>query len=223
MEFINLESLLHNYGPAAVYAIVALIIFAESGLFFGFFLPGDSLLLTIGLVAYKFPDQINVWFLLPLLFGAAVLGDNVGYWFGRKAGPPLFSREQSLLFRPKNLLAAKAFYEKHGGKTIVLARFMPFIRTFAPIVAGAVAMDYKRFMFFNLFGGLIWAVGLTLAGYWLGSIFPPETLDRYFLVIVIAVVLISVAPTALHLWQEHGSEIMARLRGGRVSKQEPEA
>jgi len=193
------------------------IIFAESGLFFGFFLPGDSLLLTVGLFAYK--GLLNIWILLPLLFAAAVLGDNVGYWFGRKTGKPLFSREKSLLFRPKNLLAAKAFYEQHGGKTIILARFMPFIRTFAPIVAGAVEMDYRKFMIFNLIGGFIWAIGLTLAGYGLGSLFPPEVLDKYFLVIVVLVIGISVLPTFIHLWQDNREAIIAQLKA-RLGKAE---
>lgn len=207
-----LETIFSQYGVMALYVVLFAVIFAESGLFFGFFLPGDSLLLTVGLFAYKYPDRLNLWVLLPLLFVAAVLGDNVGYWFGRKAGPPLFRREKSLLFRPKNLLAAHAFYEKHGGKTIILARFMPFIRTFAPIVAGAVEMHYQRFMIFNLVGGLLWAVGVTMSGYALGSVFPPETLDRYFLIIVVAVIAISVLPTALHLWGDNKEQILAWVK-----------
>src|SRR5512136_812922 len=177
MNFIPLERLIADYGPVAVYCILFAIIFAESGLFFGFFLPGDSLLLTAGLLAFKGvmvggeEVKLNLLVLMPLLFVAAVLGDNVGYWFGRKVGPPLFRRPQSILFRPKNLQAAKAFYDKHGGKTITIARFMPFIRTFVPIVAGAVGMEWRRFTFFNLFGGLLWAVGVTLTGFWLAHIF----------------------------------------------------
>jgi membrane-associated protein len=206
MDFLDPRFLIETFGYLGLFAIV----FAESGLFFGFFLPGDSLLLTAGLFAYK--GLLNIWWLLPLLFVAAVLGDNVGYWFGRKAGPPLFKREESLLFKRKNLLAARAFYEKHGGKTIVLARFMPFIRTFAPIVAGAVEMDYRRFMLFNLLGGLFWAIGVTLAGFFLGSIFPPEVLDRYFVVIVLVVIVLSVLPTAIHLWQDNRPAILGWLR-----------
>lgn len=206
MDFLDPRSLIETFGYLGLFVIV----FAESGLFFGFFLPGDSLLLTAGLFAYK--GLLNVWWLLPLLFAAAVLGDNVGYWFGRKAGPPLFNREESLLFKRKNLLIARAFYDRHGGKTVVLARFMPFIRTFAPIVAGAVEMDYRRFMFFNLVGGLFWAVGVTLAGFFLGSIFPPELLDRYFVVIVLTVIVVSVLPTAIHLWQDNRRAILGWLR-----------
>jgi membrane-associated protein len=203
MEFLDPRTLLESFGYVGLF----LIVFAESGLFFGFFLPGDSLLLTAGLFAYK--GDLNLWILLPLTFIGAVLGDNVGYWFGRKAGPPLFRREASLLFKPKNLLAAKHFYDRHGGKTIVLARFMPFIRTFAPIVAGAVQMEYRRFMFFNLVGGLLWGIGVTLAGYLLGSLFPPEVLDRYFILIVLIVILLSVMPTGVHLWRDNRSAIMA--------------
>ncbi len=203
---LNPEKLILSAGYIGLFAII----FAESGLFFGFFLPGDSLLLTAGLLALK--GYLDIWVLLPLLFIAAVLGDNVGYWFGAKAGPRIFNRDDSLLFRRKNLLAAKAFYEKHGGKTIVLARFTPFIRTFAPIVAGAAEMQYRRFFTFNLIGGLLWAVGVTIAGYFLGTIFPPEVLDRYFLYIIAVVIFLSVLPTLIHLWREERHEIAAAIR-----------
>jgi len=196
LEFLDPRHLIETYGYLGVF----LIIFAECGLFFGFFLPGDSLLLTAGLFAYK--GFLDIGLLLPLLYSATILGDSTGYWIGRKAGRPLFDREGTLLFRRKNLLAAKAFYERHGGKTVIMARFMPFIRTFAPMVAGAVEMPYKRFLTFSIIGGLVWAVGVTLAGYWLGSLFPPETLDRYFLIIVAIVIVLSVTPSALHVWKE---------------------
>jgi membrane-associated protein len=199
LEFLDPHKLIEAFGPFP-YIGLFMVVFAESGLFFGFFLPGDSLLLTAGLFAYK--GLLDIRILLPLLFTAAVLGDNVGYWFGRKTGPLLFKREESLFFRPKNLLAAKAFYDRHGGKTIILARFMPFVRTFAPIVAGAVNMDYRSFMFYNLVGGVLWAVGVTLAGYGLGSLFPPETLDRYFTLIVLVVIVLSVLPTLIHILKE---------------------
>lgn len=203
-----------------------LIIFAESGLFFGFFLPGDSLLLTAGLLASKTNPATGLpWFdiriLLVLLFVAAVLGDNVGYWFGAKTGPRIFNRENSLLFRRRNLLKAKEFYDKHGGKTIVLARFMPFIRTFAPIVAGAVEMEYRRFVFFNLFGGLVWAIGVTTAGYTLGHILPTEVIERYFLVVIAAVILISAAPAVIHVWQDSRHEIFAAVRGVLSGRKKP--
>jgi membrane-associated protein len=198
---IDLIELIRTVGYVGIIAII----FAESGLFFGFFLPGDSLLLTAGLLAAR--GELNLWILLLTLAPAAILGDNVGYWFGKKAGPPIFNRENSLLFRRKNLLAAKAFYDKHGGKTITIARFMPFIRTFAPIVAGAVEMEYRRFMFFNLLGGLVWAVGVTLAGYFLGQTIPPEVLDKYFLIILAAVIFISALPAMIHAWREYRHEV----------------
>jgi len=219
MNFIDVGKLISEYGATVVYVILFAIIFAESGLFFGFFFPGDSLLLTAGLFAYKGVElagggelKLSLWVLVPLLFVAAVVGDNVGYWFGRRVGPPLFKRPQSLLFRPKNLQAAKAFYDKHGGKTITLARFMPFIRTFVPIVAGAVSMEWRRFMFFNLFGGLIWAAGVIMAGYTLGRLVPPNVLDRYFLVIVVVVIVVSLMPAFIHLWREERHEIFAFIK-----------
>jgi len=187
------------------------IIFAESGLFFGFFLPGDSLLLTAGLLAAQ--GSLHLGLLLPILPVAAILGDNVGYWFGKKAGPAIFNRENSLLFRRKNLLAARDFYERHGGKTIMLARFMPFIRTFAPIVAGAAEMHYQRFVFFNILGGLLWATGVTLAGYFLGNSIPADKLDKYFLAIVLVVILISALPAMIHVWKEYRGEAVQFIRG----------
>ncbi len=219
MSFLDPRTLLTSFGYVGLFCII----FAESGLFFGFFFPGDSLLLTAGLFAKVGPSvgvHLNIWYLMPLVFVAAVLGDNVGYWFGRKAGPPLFKREESLLFKPKNLLAAKAFYDKHGGKTIILARFMPFIRTFAPIVAGAVDMHYQSFLVYNTVGGLLWGVGVTVAGYVLGSLIPPDVLDKYFLLIVIVVILLSVLPAAWHLWKQNREAILDRIKGRTAKKSE---
>jgi membrane-associated protein len=202
---IDLVELIRTIGYIGIIAII----FAESGLFFGFFLPGDSLLLTAGLLAAR--GELSLPILLLTLPPAAILGDNVGYWFGKKAGPPIFSRENSLLFRRKNLLAAKAFYDKHGGKTITIARFMPFIRTFAPIVAGAVEMNYRRFIFFNFLGGLLWAAGVTFAGYYLGQTIPPEVLDKYFLIILIVVILVSASPALIHAWREYRHEVWDQI------------
>jgi len=195
----DLAQIIQTVGYIGLFAIV----FAESGLFFGFFLPGDSLLLTAGLLASQ--GKLDIGILLVILSVAAILGDNVGYWFGKKTGSRIFSRDESLLFRRKNLLAAQAFYERHGGKTIVLARFMPFIRTFAPIVAGAVEMPFRRFFTFNLVGALLWAVGVTLAGYYLGQTIPD--IDRYFLVVVGAVILISALPAGIHMVKEYGPAV----------------
>jgi membrane-associated protein len=208
---LNLEQLIEHVGYAGLFAIV----FAESGLFFGFFLPGDSLLLTAGLLASR--GILNVVILIPILFIAAVLGDTVGYWFGAKTGPLIFRREESLLFKPKNLLAAKAFYDKHGGKTITLARFMPFIRTFAPIVAGAAEMEYRRFLLFNFLGGVGWAIGMTCLGYYLGSALGHvEGIDKYFTLLVLAFFFIPGLPTLLHVWRDNKDKVFdwvnARLR-----------
>ncbi len=212
---LDLEQLILTVGYTGLVAIV----FAESGLFFGFFLPGDSLLLTAGLLASR--DLLSFPILLVILFPAAVLGDSVGYWFGAKAGPPLFQREKSLFFKPKNLLAAKAFYDKHGGKTITLARFMPFIRTFAPIVAGAVGMEYRRFLAFNLLGGVVWAMGMTSLGYYLGSALGHvEGIDHYFTLLVLAFFFIPGIPTLIHLWKDNREKIFGWInkRLGREDK-----
>jgi membrane-associated protein len=205
---VNIEEMLLSAGPTVAYILLFIIIFAESGLFFGFFLPGDSLLLTVGVLAHE--GFLNIWILLPLLFIAAVAGDNVGYWFGQKTGPKIFNRPNSFLFRRENLLKAREFYEQHGGKTIILARFMPFIRTFAPIVAGAVEMEYRKFFMYNLVGGVVWAIGVTLAGYFLAATIPEEILERYFLLIIAAVVLISALPTLIHLWQDYRARAQRR-------------
>src|SRR3989338_2564894 len=134
---------------------VVLIIFVESGLFFGFFLPGDSLLFTAGFLASQ--GLISIWWLLILCFFAAVAGDSIGYWFGKKTGPMIFTREDSMFFHRKHVEKAKAFYERYGRKTIVLARFIPIVRTFAPIVAGVAGMEYKVFLAYNVVGGFIWS------------------------------------------------------------------
>ena len=212
----SLEQIVITFGYAGLFSII----FAESGLFFGFFLPGDSLLLTAGLLAWKIDPKtgqpyLNLLVLLIILPVAAILGDNVGYWFGKKTGPRIFNRENSRLFKRKNLLAAKAFYDKHGGKTLVLARFMPFIRTFVPIVAGAVEMPYRRFFTWNVLGGVLWGVGVTLVGYAIGTFFgatvDPETLDKYFLLLIIAVIFISALPAMIHLWRDNKDEILQKL------------
>jgi membrane-associated protein len=213
----DLVKLIETVGYVGIFAII----FAESGLFFGFFLPGDSLLLTAGLLASR--GILNEFILVPGLFIAAVLGDQVGYWFGAKTGPLIFSRDNSLLFRRKNLLAAKAFYEKHGGKTVTLARFVPFIRTFAPIVAGAAEMNYRRFVMFNLLGGFGWAVCVTLLGYFLGKVFGNiEGVDRYFTLLVLAFFFIPGLPGLIHLWNDYKDDVLAWLKK-RFARQAPEA
>ena len=171
------------------------IVFAESGLFVGFFLPGDSLLFTAGFLASQ--GFLNIWILAPLAFIAAILGDNFGYAFGRRVGPAIFTRERSLFFHKEYLERARIFYEAHGGKAIVLARFLPVIRTFAPILAGVGRMRWPTFLFYNVIGAVLWAIGLTFLGFYLGNAIP--NIDRYLVPIVLVIVIISSLPTLLHL------------------------
>jgi membrane-associated protein len=190
-----------QYGLIFAYIVLFFIIFAESGLLIGFFLPGDSLLFTAGFLASQ--GYMNIYVLVIGFFLAAVIGDSVGYLFGHKVGKRLFQRENSLLFHKDNLLKAKAFYEKHGGKTIILARFIPMVRTFAPIIAGIGDMHYRTFLAYNVIGGVFWAIGITLAGYFLGRLIP--NVDRYLLPIVLVIIVLSVAPTAYHILKDPDS------------------
>jgi membrane-associated protein len=165
------------------------IVFAETGLMVGFFLPGDSLLVTAGVFAAA--GKLSILWLNVLLIAAAILGDTVGYWIGRKAGPALFNRPRSRFFNPAHLRRAHDFYEKHGGKTIILARFMPIVRTFAPVVAGMAKMEYRRFVSFNVFGGILWVLSMTLIGYYLGQ-FP--WVKKNIEIVIIIVVFLSILP-----------------------------
>lgn len=188
---------------------IAAIVFAESGLFFGFFLPGDSLLFTAGFLASQ--GFLDIALLSVVCVVAAILGDSVGYTFGRRLGPRLFNRDDSVWFQRKHLERAHAFYEKHGGKAIVLARFMPVVRTFAPIVAGAGFMHYPKFLAYNVLGGILWGAGVTWAGYFLGNAIPD--IDKYLLPIIALIIVVSIAPSAIHVWRESGTEITAWVRG----------
>ncbi|MDR3623844.1 MAG: VTT domain-containing protein [Chlamydiales bacterium] len=171
-----------------------LIIFAESGLLIGFFLPGDSLLFTAGFLAAQ--DFLSLPVLVITCFIAAIIGDGVGYACGIRFGKKLFCKKDSFLFHKNNLLKAQAFYEKHGGKAIILARFVPIIRTFAPIIAGIGTMPYKKFLIYNIVGGILWAMGLPITGYYLGKVIP--NIDHYLLPIIIAIILISLSPALFH-------------------------
>lgn len=171
------------------YALLFAIVFAETGLLIGFFLPGDSLLFTIGVVAGA--GDLNVYLIMALLIVAAIVGDAVGYTLGRQAGPRVFSRGDSRFFRREHLLQTKAFYEKHGGKTIIYARFVPIVRTFAPFVAGVAGMPYTRFAAFNIIGGIGWVILMTMAGYFLGNV---PFIRRHFEKVVLLIVLVSVLP-----------------------------
>lgn len=190
-----------------IFAIL-FVIFAESGLLIGFFLPGDSLLFTAGVLYHSgvLPGNVPIAFplFLVLLFIAAIAGDTVGYWFGRKTGPHIFKKPDARLFKQSHIQKAQEFYEKHGGKTIIIARFVPIVRTFAPIVAGASKMHYNRFLAFNVIGGFIWTVGVTSLGYFVGAAFEAAgyDIDRVLLPIIFGIIILSVAPPAYHILKD---------------------
>jgi membrane-associated protein len=177
---------------------VVAIVFAESGLFFGFFLPGDSLLFTAGFLASQ--EYISIIWLLILTFIAAVLGDSVGYYFGKKTGPKIFTKEDSFFFRKQHVEKARSFYEKHGKKTIVLARFIPIVRTFVPILAGVGEMEYKTFFKFNIIGGFVWTWGMIGLGYILGNTIPNA--ERYLTPIIIGIVFVSFIPAIVEFFRQ---------------------
>lgn len=191
---IDLVSLVKTAGYVGLF----FIIFAESGLFVGFFLPGDSLLFTAGFLASQ--DYLHIVPLVILTFSAAILGDNFGYAFGRKIGVKIFNKEDSLIFHKDHLKSAQAYYEKYGGKTIILARFLPVVRTFAPIIAGVGEMKYSQFLFYNLIGGLMWGLGMPLLGYFLGSTVP--NIDRYLVPIILFIIFGSMIPPIWHFLKE---------------------
>lgn len=194
---IDLETIIKTTGYLGLFAIV----FAESGLLIGFFLPGDSLLFTAGFLASQ--GFIDIAAVILIIFIAAVTGDSTGYAIGKKFGPRVFNRRDSLLFDKDHLERSRQFYEKHGGKTIIVARFMPIVRTFAPILAGVGNMRYSTFLAFNVVGGFIWSFGLTLLGYFLGRSIP--NIDRYLLPIIALIVFLSFLPSLIHLMRDKSS------------------
>lgn len=179
--------------------LLIFIIFAETGLFIGFFFPGDSLLFVTGMTLSidNHISGMNVWEVTVLVILAGILGNYAGFWFGKKSGPLLFKRDDSLLFKKKHLMAAHEFYEKYGGGAIVFARFLPFIRTFAPIVAGIVKMDFKKFSIFNIIGSIAWVSSMVLAGYFLGKAIPG--LQEHLELIVLAIIVLTTGPILIKL------------------------
>ena len=180
------------------YVLLVVIVFTETGLLVGFFLPGDSLLITAGLLAGM--GTLNIWWLNGLLIAAAILGDSTGYAIGARLGPRIFTREKSLLFNPKHVLRTQQFYEKYGAKTIVIARFVPIIRTFAPVLAGVGNMRYRRFLTYNIVGGVGWVTSMTWAGYLLGQTVP--NISKNIHVLVIVVIVLSCVPIAVEIYRE---------------------
>lgn len=186
--FLAPEKLISSFGTIGLF----LIVFAESGLLIGFFLPGDSLLFTAGLLAANHQFGLRYPVLAVGCFASAVLGDQVGYWFGQRIGPALFTRPKSRLFNPHHVERAQEFFDRHGARTIVLARFIPIVRTFTPILAGVSKMRYRTFVIYNLVGGLVWGVGVTTAGYLLGKRYP--ALGDNLIYVSIIVIAISLLP-----------------------------
>jgi membrane-associated protein len=182
------------------YVGMTAIIFVETGLLVGFFLPGDSLLVTAGLLSAQPQFGLNVYLLGVILSIAAITGDSLGYAIGRASGPRIFTREDSLLFNKRHLYRAQDFYERHGGKTIVIARFVPIIRTFAPVVAGVGQMRYRSFVFFNVMGGLLWIWSMLFTGYFLGRYIPG--IDEHIELVIIVVVFLSILPGIIHWYKE---------------------
>lgn len=203
---IDLAGFIRGAGYAGLFGII----FAESGLLVGFFLPGDSLLFTAGFLASQ--GFFDITTVVIICFAGAVLGDSFGYAFGKKTGPYIFRKEDSLFFRKSHLERAAIFYERHGGKTLILARFLPIIRTFAPILAGVGKMRYSVFLLYNAIGGALWAVGLILVGYFLGNFIP--NVDRYIIPLILIIILLSSIPPLFHIFKEkeHREEIYRILR-----------
>jgi membrane-associated protein len=191
----------------AGYVGLTIIIFAETGLLVGFFLPGDSLLVTAGLLAADPAFGLNVWLLGLILTVAAIVGDTVGYHVGKATGPRIFTRENSLFFHKDHLLKAQAFYEKHGGKTIIIARFMPIVRTFAPVVAGVGQMRYASFLAYNVVGGVLWIWSMLLTGYVLAKTVPGVA--KHVEKVILIVVFLSILPGLIAWWRNRSAQAKA--------------
>ncbi|WP_129841403.1 VTT domain-containing protein [Streptomyces sp. RFCAC02] len=207
-SWLDPETLIDSFGLIGV----LIVVFAESGLLIGFFLPGDSLLFTTGmLVSTGQYLHTPLWLTCLLVVLAAVLGDQVGYLFGRKVGPSLFRRPDSRLFKQENVEKAHAFFEKHGPKSLVLARFVPVVRTFTPIIAGVSRMDYRSFVVFNVLGGVLWGAGVTLLGAGLGKVaFVRENIE----LMLVAIVLLSVVPIAIEFLRSRRAAARSAETGG---------
>lgn len=198
---------------------VAAIVFAESGLLIGFFLPGDTLLFSVGFLASQGAIGTNIHIIVAVLFVAAVLGDSVGYAFGKRVGPKIFTKPDSLLFNQKYLEKAEKFYKKYGPITIVIARFTPLVRTFAPIVAGVGKMDYSKFLAYNLLGGILWTAGITYLGYYGGAFLEERGINVEALVmpVILLAVLITLVSPLYHILHDRDSRalLFKKLRLGR--------
>jgi membrane-associated protein len=205
----HLAEIIASYG-LWTYAVLWLIIFAETGLVVTPFLPGDSLLFAAGTFCAKPETGLNVHLMAVLLWVAAVLGDTVNYWLGSRLGPAVFKREDSMFLRKKHLERAHAFFEKYGGRAIILARFVPIVRTFVPFVAGVGRMHYGRFIAYNVLGGFIWIYFFLYAGYWFGGL---PFIQRNFKLVILAIIIVSVLPIVWETWQAWKEAKRERARG----------
>jgi membrane-associated protein len=188
------------------YGLLVAIVFAETGLLIGCFLPGDSLLITAGLLAAA--GHLNIWWINVLLMAAAIIGDSVGYGIGARLGPRIFTREKSLLFNPKHVIRTRQFYKRYGPKTIVIARFVPIIRTFAPVLAGVGEMNYRRFLTYNVMGGIGWVASMSGAGYLLGHAVP--NISKHMHILVIVIIVLSCIPIAVEVYRERRRKASTR-------------
>jgi membrane-associated protein len=209
-------SILQGVGTLAGVLIIGAIVFAESGLLLGFFLPGDTLLFTAGFFAAQ--GKLPLAGVLLAIFLGSVLGDNVGFTIGKKTGPRMFRKKDGLVFRQEYILRAEKFYEKHGGKTVIFARFVPVVRTFAPMVAGIGKMPRKTFVLYSLVGAATWTGVVTMLGYWLGSLVDPHTMEKYIIAAIIGALLITVGPTLYHLLREERLRAFVSAQFKRVFK-----
>jgi membrane-associated protein len=201
VSFLDPQTIIH-----AGYVAIALVIFAECGLLIGFFLPGDSLLFTAGFLASQ-GLGVDIWWLTIICGVAAAVGPLVGYWYGAWAGPRLFNREDSMWFQRKHLMRAHEFFQRHGGKALILARFIPIVRTFTPVVAGMATMNYARFVLYTVIGAVLWAVGMTWLGYFLGSVIPASWLEP----VVALIIIVSILPPVIHLLRERNKPTPSRV------------
>lgn len=215
-SWLDPDYLLNTFGVWGLLAIV----FAESGLLIGFFLPGDSLLFTTGLLITTKQLDFPLWLCVVLICVAAILGDQAGYLFGKKVGPALFNRPDSKLFKQENVVKAHEFFEKYGPKSLVLARFVPIVRTFTPIIAGVSGMRYRSFITFNIIGGVLWGAGVTLLGAWLGNI---DFVHKHIEAILILIVLISVVPIAVEFLRARSKSKKSAAAEGEIPGAAPQA
>lgn len=217
-DFLDPVHLLTGDGPfaAAVLPAILIIVFIETGLLFPL-LPGDSLLFTGGLLAAQTPPPVSIWVLVPAVVVTAIAGDQTAYWIGRRIGPALFTKEDSRLFKKKYVIESHEFFEKYGPKTIILARFVPIVRTFTPVLAGVSKMTYRKFLTFDILGGILWGGGVTILGYFLGNIpFIAKNIEAIFLLIVF----LSILPAIIHVGQR---ALASRKAGAQPEGVQPEA